>query len=314
MHTSSFFHFFPPPKFLVMKHAGLDISDDALYSLEYGRPSRSSGWKETVGKFGSVEVPPGLIQAGDIKDEAKLVELLTVLAKKTNLSYVKVSVPEEKAYLFPTNVQGSTIDEIRQNIEFKLEENVPLAVADAIFYYDLLPLSVTGGVLRASVSVVPRAYIEHSIELLSRAKLFPISFEIVPKAIARAIVESNSDKTILVLHVMNRKTGIYIVSGGVVSFTSTITSGSGTPTEEGRPSYTSLLVKEIDRVYSYWSSREGFTSSISQIVLVGKEASAYENVIVAAVQGENVPVVVADVWKNTCLLCRLSLSWYHRSE
>lgn len=283
-----------------MKHAGLDISDDALYSLEYGRPDRSSGWKETIGRFGSIEIPPGLIQAGEVKDENKLVELLITLAKKNRLSYVKVSVPEEKSYLFQTNVQGSTINEIRQNIEFKLEENVPLAAADAIFYYDLLPLSVTGGVLRASVSVVPRSYIEHSIELLSRAQLFPISFEIVPKAIARAIVESHSDKTILILHVMNLKTGIYIVSGGVVSFTSTMTSGSATPSEEGRPSYTNMLVKEIDRVYSYWASREGVTSSISDIVLVGKEAVAYENVIVAAVQGENVPVTVANVWQNIC--------------
>jgi Tfp pilus assembly PilM family ATPase len=299
MHTSTFFRLFPPPKFLVMKHAGLDISDDEIHSLTYGSPSSSSGWRDTIGTFSTLMVPENIIQDGDIKDTQRFIDMLADFGKKAGLSYVKVSVPEEKAYLFQTNVPGGTISEIRQNIEFKLEENVPLAVADAVFYYDLLPLSVTSGVLRASVSVVPRTYIEHNIELLSKAHLFPISFEVVPKAIARAIVPPHSDKTILILHMMNQKTGIYIVSGGVVSFTSTIGIGSRMSIEEGHPSYTDLLSKEIDRVYSYWSSREGNTSSIGEMVLVGRDAVECERALADTLHEIHVPIGVANTWHNT---------------
>lgn len=304
MHTSTFFRLFPPPKFLVMKHAGLDISDDEIHTLTYGPPSYASGWKDTIHTFSTAPVPENLIQDGDIKDTQRFTEMLTEFGKKSNLSYVKVSVPEEKAYLFQTNVPGGTVSEIRQNIEFKLEENVPLAVADAVFYYDLLPMSVTGGVLRASVSVVPRTYIEHHIDLLSKARLFPISFEVVPKAIARAIVPPQSEKTLLILHIMNRKTGIYIVSGGVVSFTSTIGIGSRMQIEEGHPSYTDLLAKEVNRVYSYWSSREGNTSSIGEVALVGRDAVECEHALVDALQEIRIPIGVANTWNNTLDLNR----------
>ncbi|MEK7646305.1 MAG: hypothetical protein AAB381_01250 [Patescibacteria group bacterium] len=293
---STFFRLFPPPKFLVMRHAGLDISDDEIHCLKY---AHSAGGKEIIGTFSALSVPENVIQDGDIKDTQKFTDLLVDFGKKAGLSYVKVSIPEEKAYLFQTNVPGGTINEIRQNIEFKLEENVPLAAADAVFYYDLLPMSVTGGVLRASVSVVPRTYIEHHIELLSKANLFPVSFEVVPKAIARAIVPPHSEETLLILHMMNRKTGIYIVSGGVVSFTSTIGLGSRIQVEEGHPSYTDLLSREIARVYSYWGSREGNTSSISRIVLVGQDAVEHEHALIDASQDIRVPIGVANTWQNT---------------
>lgn len=299
MHTSVFFRFFPPPKFLVMKHAGLDISDDAVYCLEYGKLSADSGWKYNIGRFGSTNIPDGLMEGGDIKDENKLIDILSNFAKKSGLSYVKVSIPEEKSYLFQVNVAGDSVKEIRQNIEFKLEENVPLSVPDSVFYYDLLPQSVTNGVLRASVSVVPRTYIEHYMDLLHKSGLSPIAFEIVPKAIARAVVSPNSNKTILIINIMNQKTGVYIVSGGVVSFTSTVNWGIHSPVDNDRLQYNSLLAKEVDRVYSYWESREENALSISQIVLVGHDAMIYEKVLTESLKEVNVPVVVANTWQNT---------------
>jgi Tfp pilus assembly PilM family ATPase len=291
MHTSSFFRLFPPPSFLLMNYVGLDISDDAIRCLEY---SRSRGGKTVLGRYSVTEIPEGLITGGDVKDEARLKELLVALDKKMNLTYVKVSIPEEKAYLFQTQINPGSIAEIRQNIEFKLEENVPLAAPDAVFYYDLLPLAVTGGVLRASVSVVPRTYIERYTALLNSAGMFPVAFEIVPKAIARAIMPTHSEETVLVVHLMNKKTGIYIVSGGVVSFTSTVNSGSKTGGED----YKTTLAKEIDRAYSYWATREG-VGVITQIVLVGKDAVTYENSLDGAVSGVTVPVRVANAWHNT---------------
>ncbi len=299
MHTSAFFRLFPPPKFLAMKHSGLDVSDDAIYCLEYSGSSAYHGGKNTISKFSKNEILENIIQGGDIKDEKKFIDLLRSIGKKNGLSYVKVSVPEEKAYLFQTDISGSTINEIRQNIEFKLEENVPLAAPDAVFYYDLMPLSVTAGSLKASVSVVPRTYIEKFMELISQAELFPVAFEVVPKAVARAVVPPDLDKTVIVLHVMNFKTGIYVVSGGVVCFTSTISWGSRTPEEVGKPTYVELLSKEVNRVYSYWESREGNSSLVSQVLLIGSGSATYEMPLNGCIQGASVPVTVANAWQNT---------------
>ncbi len=290
MHSSLFFKLFPPPKFMVMKHAGLDISDDAVHCLEYSC-GRAPDLRIT--KHKTVEIPENLINGGEIADDKAFSAILTKFDKENDLTYVKVSVPEEKAYLFQTDVVGDNPRAIAQNIEFKLEENVPLAVADAVFYFDILPMSVTGGVLRASVSVVPRVYVEKVILLLRDSGISPMAFEVVPKAIARAIIPANSTNTILIIQVMNKKTGMYIVAGGVVCFTSTVAWGS-----RGEESGISLLVKEIGRIYEYWASHGIAGSEIKQVIMVGRDAPKFLEKIKSTAAEVGLSVSLGNVWNN----------------
>lgn len=292
MYTAKFFKLFPPPKYMVMRHAGLEISDDAIRCLKYTLSPK--GWK--IDKYSTMDIDSSLVLGGDIVDEKGLCDSLSKFAHDHALSYVKVSVPEEKAYLFQTDVPDADLGAIAQNIEFKLEENVPLTAADAVFYFDILPLSVTGGALRASVSVVPRAYIEHMITLLRGIGLSPVSFEVVPKAIARAIIQKNTDNTIMIVHIMNNKTGIYIVSGGVVCFTSTV-AGGGRNMNPGSDDI-SALTKEISRIHTYWMSHCIVDSSIEKIVLLGKGALAFEGAIKKVVSEVGLTVTVPNVWEN----------------
>ena len=294
MHTSTFFKLFPPPKFLLMRHAGLEISDDSIHCLEFSYTARGP----RVSKFAGVDMPAGTIENGDIKDEKALAGALTDFEKKNGLSYVKVSVPEEKAYLFQTDVPDSDFEAIEQNIESKLEQNVPLSAQDAVFYFDLMPLSVTGGALRASVSVVPRAYIEHLSSLLNAVGMYPVAYEMVAKSIARAVVPGHSDETCMIIHIMDKKTGIDIAAAGVVCFTSTVGSGSGAPDPKSGDAYIQALSKEINRVYGYWTSHESVHSPVSRIILVGKNASLYESKLQNVIVGAHIPVRIADVWQN----------------
>jgi hypothetical protein len=133
------------------------------------------------------------VDGGDIKDEPQFVALLKEFATANALGYVKVSLPEEKAYLFQTEVPSANFSSIAQNIEFKLDQNVPLSAADALFQFDLMPKSVAGETLRASVSVVPRTYVEHHISLLREAHLEPVAFE-VSKKIKQGILVKNGKK------------------------------------------------------------------------------------------------------------------------
>lgn len=274
-----------------MHYAGLDISDDAVRCIEF-----NSG---KVSKFGYMEIPTGTIEGGDIKDEKVLSDLLREFDKKNNLSYVKVSVPEEKAYLFQTDITGENTASIAQNIEFKLEENVPIPASEAVFYYDPLPMSVTGGVRRASVSVIPRTYIEKYMNVLRGSGIFPLSFEVVPKAIANACTEHGSDHAELLVHIMKFKTGVYIVAGGVVCFTSTLGWGNMTDKPESGDNYVSALQKEINRVHDYWMTREMTHSSIESIILLGHDAPNYEMALAGTVIDGTVPVRIAETWKNS---------------
>ncbi len=293
---SPFFKLFPPPKFMMMTHAGLDISDDALTCLQY----ETVGNELRVAFYGRQELPAGLLDGGDFKDEKEFTRILSEFVRRHRLSYVKVPLPEEKAYLFQTDMTSTDMRAAIQNIEFKLEENVPLSAADAVFYIDPLPKAVTGGALRASVSVVPKTYVEKMITLLSSIGLTPIAFEVAPKAIARAVVALDSEETMLILHAMNRKTGMYIVSGGAVHFSSTIGWGmrlDGTAPNEGSIN-PEPLAKEISRVNTYWMTRADTHSPLTRIICVGSDAALLRNALGKTDTGEIPLGNEADIWKN----------------
>lgn len=287
--SSAFFKVFPPPKLMLMPHAGLDVSDDGLSFIAYA----GFGSDRHVSACGAEELPPDIFAGGDMKDEKELSSRLGAFARKHGLCDVKVSIPEEKAYLFQTDVPSTDQKAIEQNIEFKLEENVPLSAQDSVFYFDLLPRSVTAGALRASVSVVPRTYIERYTALLGAAGLHPVSFETVPKAVARAVIPAGSDKTRLIIHVMSKKTGLYVVSGNVAHFTFTASWGMGSqgamPVDE--------LRREIARIRSYWFSH-GDGKTIDEAILVGKGADKAEAACAAAASEAGLSVRLADVWAN----------------
>ncbi len=222
---------------------------------------------------------------------------LTQFVKDHGLSYVKVSIPEEKSYLFGTEVPSGEFDAIEQNIEFKLEENVPLSAPDALFYFDLVPASIASSALKANVSVVPRTYIEHYISLLKKAGLMPVAFEVVPKSIARTITAPDTYDTKLIIHVMNKKTGIYIVSGTVVNFASTVSVGGGDQDPQVINAAVISLTKEIDRVQSYWATH-GTGQAIHEVVLVGRNTSSFEPACEHLKNSQPLAVHIANIWQN----------------
>ncbi len=284
MFTKTFFKLFPPPKFLNIPYAGLDISDDAVRCIEYKEGRRGY----TIHRYGTKILNPGIVDSGNIKNTAELTKIISTLVKELKISTVKASLPEERMYLFKTEVPNANEDQIRQNIEFKLEENVPLSPLDAIFFFDLIP-EANRDRPYASVSVAPYDLVKNYLKVLKDSGLNVISFEIQAKAIARAIVSSDSTETQMIVHIMNKKTGLYIVCGGVVCFTSTIA--------WGKASEIAFLKKEVEKVYTYWREH-GEGKIISRIVISGHEALT-EDLSSHISPDSKIPVEIAKVWQNS---------------
>src|ERR1035437_3541800 len=76
MKTSSFFKLFPPPKFLEMPYAGIDISDSSVHCLMY----RHTHLGLKIDRFGSRPLPKGIVEAGIIHDEKTLINAVKSLA------------------------------------------------------------------------------------------------------------------------------------------------------------------------------------------------------------------------------------------
>jgi Tfp pilus assembly PilM family ATPase len=303
MFIKTFFKLFPPPAYINIPYAGLDISDDAIRCIKY-----SEGRNGYILQcYGTRALRPGIVEAGYIKDEKALTTELISLVKELKISTVKASLPEERMYLFKTEVPRVDDDQIRQNIEFKLEENVPIPASDAIFFFDRLPDSLNNGKLYASVSVTPRDLVDSYLKALQSAGLTVVSFEIQAKAIGRSTVYRDSKDTKLIVNIMNNKTGLYIVSSGAICFTSTISWGGmlirGKKIVEINDDIT-LLKKEIERVCAYWSqhgssqtSSSSNNQSIKSIVITGRDAILVSQVSHLS-PDSSIEVCVADIWQN----------------
>ncbi|HET8574681.1 MAG TPA: hypothetical protein VFM02_00725, partial [Candidatus Paceibacterota bacterium] len=66
------FTFFPPPKFLMTRAAGLSLSEDAVRFVEFG--DRSG--KPILAGFGAKQIPEGMLKDGEIGKPEDLKKIL----------------------------------------------------------------------------------------------------------------------------------------------------------------------------------------------------------------------------------------------
>lgn len=219
---SSIARLFPPPRFMKMPSAGIDISDTSLKYIQF----KEKGSALELFKWGDIDVPDGVVARGDVKDQKKLTEVLGEAKAACGAEYVRVSLPEERAYLFETAIKRNTpYKDIRGMLEFKLEENVPLSPRDAFFDYDIVEDDVDDQVLRIGVAVYARETILNYYNACRDAGMVPLSFEVEAQAITHAAVPRGDQGTHMIIDFGKTRTGIGIVHRRSLMYTSTIDIG-----------------------------------------------------------------------------------------
>ncbi len=213
---------FPPPRYITLHSVGVDISDTSLKFIEFER-AQSHDQKLALKHWGDIDIPSGVVERGNVHEIAKLTEALREVKKQSGAEYVSVSLPEERAYLFETTVpRNLSHTEIRDAIEFRLEENVPLSPRDAYFDYSIVGKDEETGETRAAVAVYAQNTINSYYEACIQAELTPLSFEIEAQAIARASIPAQTRGAYMIVDFGKTRMGVGIVFNGTLMYTSTI--------------------------------------------------------------------------------------------
>ncbi len=219
MFRNSYNKFFPTPKFLEMPAFGLDISDESIKFIEL----RVEETGIRVGKYGERKIPPGIVESGKIKDSKQMEEILLALKKEVNMKSVRVSILENQIYLFKFRLEKAGLTSIRESIELSLEEHIPVPAPEAIFDYDILSEDPKG--LELQVAAIPKSTVEDYLLVFRDSAISVHSLELEAQAIARAVIKKGDPETYMIVDFGEKRTGIFIVSAGVVMFTSTIDFG-----------------------------------------------------------------------------------------
>ncbi|OGI95452.1 hypothetical protein A2917_02745 [Candidatus Nomurabacteria bacterium RIFCSPLOWO2_01_FULL_42_17] len=210
---------FPVPSFLSIASFGIDIGDESLKFLEL--INTKNGIR--VGRHGERPIPPGIIESGKIKNPKQIEEILKRLKTEVGIKSVRVSLLEEQVYLFKLRLEKTGLVNIRESIELSLEEHIPLKAEDAIFDYELI--SQDKQHLELQVATVPKNVIENYLSIFKNAQIKVQSFELEAQAICRAVVKAGDRGTYMIVDFGEKLTGIFIVSRGLVMFTSTLDVG-----------------------------------------------------------------------------------------
>ncbi len=217
----------PPPTYMSLPSVGVDISDTSLKYVSFV-PSLRTERVRTLDIWGDITIPDNVLSRGEIKDIKLLTDVLKEFKDKTHAEFIRVSLPEERAYIFETEIKKNVPEkEIQSLLEFRLEENVPIAARDAIFDYEVVASDEVSRSLKIVVAAYQKETIMQYYEVCKAAGLTPLSFEVEAQAMARAVVPESFKDTVMLIDFGKTRTGVGIIHEGSLLYTSTIDIGGG---------------------------------------------------------------------------------------
>jgi type IV pilus assembly protein PilM len=218
----AFDRFFPTPSLLSATSFGLDISDESIKFMEFRVTRRGI----RTGRHGERSIPKGVMEAGKINDTKKMEEVLSKLRLEEGIKSVRVSLPEQQVYLYKFQLGKEGLKSVREGIELSLEEHIPVPAESAIFDYEIISENEKN--LYIQVAAIPKNVIETYLAVFRNAQISVGSFELEAQAITRAVVKKGDLNAYMIVDFGEKRTGIFIVSAGVVMFTSTLDIGGFT--------------------------------------------------------------------------------------
>src|SRR3990167_4873350 len=214
---TAFSRFLPPPSYIALPSVGVDISDTSMKYVSF-EPSLRPEEVRTLKSWGDITIPDNVLQRGVITDSKILTDVLKEFKDKTKAEYIRVSLPEERAYIFET--------EVKKNVPVK-EENVPISAREAIFDYEILADNDSPHSAKVVVAAYQRETIMQYYEVCRAAGLTPLSFEVEAQAMARSVVPQAMIGSVMLIDFGKTRTGVGIVNQGSLLYTSTIDIGGG---------------------------------------------------------------------------------------
>lgn len=210
-----------PPAF------GLDISDRTVKFVGLKR----RGEALTIGFFGEITVPEGLIVDGEIKAEAELVPIFSAglsdqRGRRVSQRYCVVSLPEEKSFVRLIELPQVQAKDIGPAVRWEVEGVIPMPFEQIYYDYEVAPHPPHADHRDVLITAFPRSTIQAYHRLLSAAGFRPLALELESQAIVRAVVpQPVSAAPLVIVDVGAVRTSFIIFAGGSIIFTKSLALG-----------------------------------------------------------------------------------------
>ena len=202
---------------------GLDISDSSLRMMEL--VAEGSGLFPHA--YAEQPLPKGVVAEGEIKNAAKVSELIERAWRHPNAGrfttpYVALSVPESKSFVRVISVMRMSAEEAATAVPLEAEQYVPISADQAYLDFRILPENnESSDKMKVLITAAPRSLVESYVTVIKGGGLKPAAVEVESEAVARCLIEQQSEPT-LITDISTTRTSLIIYDQQSLQFTSSI--------------------------------------------------------------------------------------------
>jgi type IV pilus assembly protein PilM len=211
-------------------YLGLHINATALkcVQLEYGSHSRVKGYT-------NIPLPRTLIVNDTFGDKDALIKIIQKSFVRPQFGHfttnrVVVSIPETKSFIRVITMAAMDDIQAENAVMFEAEAYIPLPMDQV--YFDWQIVERKGDKMDVLIIASPKDYIDAYISILEKAHLKIAAVEVESQAIARALIPTENQDTLLIADIDTSKTTMVMVSKGILQFTSSVPIGGSVFTDK----------------------------------------------------------------------------------
>ena len=209
---------------------GVDIGSTAVRVAEV-----AAGDVPVIVRAAQVPLPPGVVEAGEVRQPEAVGEALRELWSKSGVKskQVHLGVGNQRVVVRELALPWLPEKELRDTLGFQVQEFIPMAADEAVLDFDPLGEMDQGGrrMVRILLVAAHKPMVNALVEAALAAKLDPQGIDLTPFAVTRAVgtldagldLDSSGDEAIV--DIGAQVTSICVHDHGVIRFVRMLPSG-----------------------------------------------------------------------------------------
>lgn len=208
---------------------GLDIGSKAIKAAEVIEGKKGF----TLSKFGMIDIAPGLIEDGAIKDPEALAEILRSLFKSYGIKNraVAISIGGYSVIVKKIAVQTATEDQLQDTIHFEAEQYIPFDINDVNLDFQILGESDNNpNQMNVLLVAAKKEMVNDYVHLAELAGLEPRIIDVDAFALQNVFdinYDPQPDENIALIDIGASKTSLNILKGENSVFMRDVSLGCG---------------------------------------------------------------------------------------
>jgi type IV pilus assembly protein PilM len=209
---------------------GVDVGSTAVRVAEV-----AAGDIPVIVRAAQVPLPPGVVEAGEVRQPEAVAEALRELWSKSGVKskQVRLGVGNQRVVVREVVLPWLPEKELRDTLGFQVQEFIPMASDEAVLDFDFLGEMDQGGrrMMRILLVAAHKPMVNALVEAALAAKLDPTGIDLSPFAVIRAVgtadlsLDLNSSGDEAIVDIGAQVTSICVHDRGVTRFVRMLPSG-----------------------------------------------------------------------------------------